>query len=160
MDIAENYKTAYTATLLFTFLFGALISLLYLPQIKLILPEEWLSPELLIGLIVLISGIFASSYTGLVVLPCSCALLGAVTAFMADGIRIGWVTGDNVWPELVSLLLVVPLHFAICGWGMRFSSYLREAMETQQSGMNCMPAYFVILVGAGVFTALQVLMLI
>lgn len=149
MSQNENYKTGHTLTLLFTFLFGALLTLLYLPAIKLVLPEgENLAIISMLG--ILFSGaLLASSLNGIVLLPLLSSVFGACAALEVDRIRSIVSSGAKAWPEITVLFVIVPLFFRMCTWGMYSSLVIRELMVGQEPEFrkNKITAYTIMLLG-------------
>ncbi len=162
MKITEKFINSNIVVLLLTFLFGALLALLYLPLVKEFMPEGETLCLNIISVIVFIASILAASYPGYVLLPCVTVLLGAVTAMELDSIRLELMAGSAIWIHAAWIAVLVPLHFVICNWGMNFSVYLREAVRAyeQDPAAACTVAYLIILFGAVVFSATKVLMFI
>ena len=153
----ENYKTGHTLVLLFTFLFGALMTLLYLPSIKTILPEnEGFSGISMMGLLFSAS-LLISSLNGTVLLPVISILFGCAVAIEVDKIRLLVSIGESQGPDAIRLLLVVPLFFLISNWGMRSSLLIRELMNAQSNVFrkNKFITYTIMLLGLAALATAQ-----
>ncbi len=162
MKRTEDYNDSYMSALLVFFLFGSLITLLYLPGIQNFLPENKLFIPVLMALIIFISSLFSSSYDGLIFLPVCMLAFGCAAAIEADEIRLACDMGRLVWKDTLPILIMTPLQFSVSSWGMRFSAHIRDTLNSQhgESKASFKTAYFIKLVGAVVFTLSQVLMLI
>ena len=152
-----NYKKGHALTVLFMFLFGALMTLLYLPTIDNLLPtEESFALKCMLG-IVFISSLLVSSLNGIVLLPTLAILFGSATALEVDRIRLFINDVSNLKLEIITLFVTVPLFFQICSWGMYSSLVIRGLMDkpVTEYKKNKVSTYTVMLFGAAALAAAQ-----
>ena len=120
------------ALLLFLFVFGCFLCILYgesLPRfVEFETGEQWR----LIPLILLVDAAFAASVTASLVFPLLTCLFGFLSAFGAEEIAALFSAGDAEWRlKLLVLLLLVPAHFVLSSVGMENASAMREAMRSR-----------------------------
>lgn len=157
IEKTESYKNGYSHTLLLLFLFGALMALLYLPYIKLLMPLNNRLVMSLIASLFLVGALLSSSLIGTVVLPFISIFFGALTALEADMIRLSLSGAEKEWTALIVLLILVPLYFLVCVWGMFSAAVIKQTFEEKQCVLrkHSFMAYLIVLCGTAVFAVIQ-----
>ena len=153
----ESYKRGHCIVLLFLFLFGALMTLLYMPAIKERFPENESFALLCMLWLMFTASLLVSSINGIVALPLLTVLFGSATAFEADRARLLFACGNSAWLEAIITIIIVPLFFAVCNWGMGLSLLVREltSRHTTEYGKKKFITYTVMLLGAAAFAVAQ-----
>ncbi len=123
---------AIPALLLFLFVCGGCLFLLYEDAMTGLIPVEGERVWSFLVLILFLDGLCAASLCASLLLPMLTWLLGVFSASGAGEIltlpenaAVGWR-----W-KLLLLLLLVPVHFVLCTRGMSEAAELREALRRQ-----------------------------
>ena len=162
MKTTESYRREHYVFLLFMFLFGALMTLLYLPPIKEFIPDNEYIWVVAFAVLLLISSLLVSSLNGIVLLPLVSVFFGATAALELERIRVLIEMGEKPGAELAFVFVFTPVYFWICNWGMRSSSTIRECMHTGVADYRKKKVctYSIILFGAAFMAAVIGLIII
>lgn len=138
MDIKERNSYALDSRhawlLLFLFLCGSLLTLVYAPELE--LPSGLERNDLLLcaALLLLFSSFLTTSVCGWLFLPLASVAFGVLTAFGANETMAAYAERER---EAISYLLVmggiVPAHFVLGVWGMTNSRRLWRALIREGS---------------------------
>lgn len=134
MNESESNKSWYPETVLFCFVFGALMTLIYYPVNIQVLPNIKDCALHFAAVILLADGFLSASVNGIFLFPLNSAALGAVSAVKVKTLISGNSTVTEFKRlELIIILIYIPLHFAISVWGMNNSDLLREGLRAKNS---------------------------
>ena len=157
-----NYKRNYSITISLLFVFGALMTLLYLPLIEKRMPDREGTIPLLLATTLFVSSVLASSINGVLLLPCNDVIFGALCALEADALRTNFNGNVKDCVELLVFLVMVPLHFIVCEWGMHSGAAIRDALGEKQEHLekDVLVAYLIMFSGTALLVAVQCMLFI
>lgn len=138
------------ALLMFLFVFGGFLFVLYGDSLMRFAQLESGKVWRMIRLVLLLDAVFAASVTASVVFPLLTGAFGFLTAFGTKEILELSAADAALWkPKLLILLLFVPAHFVLSARGMENASAMRDAMRARGalSWKTCLFPYAVIWVG-------------
>ena len=132
--ISDEHASRHAWLLLFAFICGALLTLVYLPGL-LSVESFGLTTELLcMSLTLLLSAALSSSVCGAFYLPLIFAALGVVTAFGANAaLEEFQACREACLKRTLTIFVLVPLNFSLGVWGMCNSLLLRRAVSKEGS---------------------------
>ena len=124
--IKENCST-HSITLLFSFMCGSLLSLIYLiPNIPFRFAEHM--PVIAAAASFSVGSLTCGTVCCIIVQPLSTAVLGCATAFEMYSAVTELPAKEAAW-RMGIMAVLIPLHFLVCSYGMIQSGISREAMR-------------------------------
>ena len=120
------------ALLMFLFVFGSFLFILYGDSLARAADLESGKAWRLISLVLFLDAAFAASVTAIVILPLLTWGFGFLAALGAKEIFELSAASSASWkPRLFVLLFLVPVHFVLSARGMENASALRDAMRAR-----------------------------
>jgi len=130
MDETGKNQSGSVMILLFSFLFGALMTVVYIQPIKekMYLSQDFLCCFMLA--LISLACIASASLNGLLIFPCVMLVEGAASALIVDYIlEAASMNLEKVWAQIIFLLCVLPLAFLVSSWGINCSAAIRSALH-------------------------------
>lgn len=147
----KRHHERYTMTLLFTFMCGSLLTLLYLiPLLRTAELRDEL-PWLMIAMLLVLEAAMCGSLQALPGLPFGSLLFGAAAAYEAHLAAAEYAMQlDGTIRRTLLLMLTVPLHFFLCSAGMTSAAEARDAMSAAgiYTGKRRLHSYITMFTGA------------
>ena len=155
--MACSYKTGYSLLLMFVFLFGAIPAMVYLPELKKLIPENETYIIKAMASLVLMSSMLVSSTFAIILLPVFCLVFGALSAVAVDSIRLAYMVDGIRLAETILFLVMLPVQFCVCSYGMNTSEVIRSilAKEDKILSDNGFEWYIIMLAGMFVYILVQ-----
>lgn len=144
--IKENCST-HSITLLFSFMCGSLLSLIYLiPNIPFRFAEHM--PGIAAAASFSVGALTCGTVCCITVQPLSTAVLGSAAAFEMYSAVTELPAKEAAW-RMGIMAVLIPLHFLVCSYGMVQSGISREAMRQvgTYSRKQTLYTYAIMLVG-------------
>ena len=144
--IKENCST-HSITLLFSFMCGSLLSLIYLiPNIPFRFAEHM--PVVAAAASFSVGALTCGTVCCITVQPLSTAVLGSAAAFEMYSAVTELPAKEAAW-RMGIMAVLIPLHFLVCSYGMVQSGISREAMRQvgTYSRKQTLYTYAIMLVG-------------
>lgn len=130
-DIGDN---RHSWLLLFFFLSGSLLSLLYMPERVMAEGLDIAAAWHCMSAMLLFSAVLSLSVCGQLILPLVLGALGVLTALGANAAYVEYLASrPELYRRLLVFALLVPANFALGSWGMDNSGAIRSALAAEGS---------------------------
>ena len=130
--MTDRHKNGYSLLLLCVFLSGAIPAMIYLQELKNMLPENDDFAIKAMATAVLISSLLIGSSNGIVLLPLIMSVFGALSALELENIGLLSLCNVRNVKELLILLLLIPSQFCICNLGIQGSVHIRRGLAKDE----------------------------
>lgn len=128
--IADDSSGKYAWLLMFTFLCGSLLTLVYLPDAGGTYGISMESGAFFASVLLALSAALSASVCGKLLMPVLFIALGVLTALGASSVYIEFTQGGtSCLRRLLVICLLVPLNFILGVWGMGISDRLNAALR-------------------------------